>query len=127
MLLSSFFYVIACFNLQAPKKEIAQNPSYQDHFAQHPEYVADGFDFPVGPPNAKGYKDAQSFGENNHSGEDWNGKNGGDSDLGDPIYAIAHGWVSEAEDHGAESCGDDEQQKHTAADAVGVFRNHRAE
>jgi murein DD-endopeptidase MepM/ murein hydrolase activator NlpD len=31
-----------------------------------------------------------------HPGEDWNGKAGGDRDLGHPIYAIAHGVVTVA-------------------------------
>ena len=57
-----------------------------------------GFDFPVGKPNASGYYNAQKFGENNHLGEDWNGVGGGNTDLGDSIYAIANGYVSFAED-----------------------------
>ncbi len=56
-----------------------------------------GFDFPVGKPNAKGYYNAQKFTENNHLGEDWNGINGGNTDFGQPIYAIANGYVSFAE------------------------------
>lgn len=55
--------------------------------------VADGFDFPVGPPHARGYYNAQKFGRNSHLGDDWNGLGGGNSDLGDPIYSIAHGIV----------------------------------
>ncbi len=55
--------------------------------------VADGFDFPVGKPDASNYYNAQKFGENNHLGEDWNGKGGGNTDLGDPIYSIANGYV----------------------------------
>ena len=58
----------------------------------------DGFDFPVGKPNGEGYYDAQNFGINRHLGEDWNGKDGGDTDLGDTIYAIANGKISFAED-----------------------------
>jgi len=59
--------------------------------------VTNGFDFPVGKPNAKDYYNAQKFKENNHLGEDWNGVGGGNSDIGDPIYAIANGYVSFAE------------------------------
>ena len=54
----------------------------------------DGFDMPVGAPNGKGYYIAQIFGTSkNHLGEDWNGVGGGNSDLGDPVYAIADGAV----------------------------------
>lgn len=62
--------------------------------------IADGFVFPVGPPDARGYYDAQPFGRNNHLGEDWNGTKGGNSDLGDPIYSIGKGVISYAGDGG---------------------------
>ncbi len=55
--------------------------------------LADGFDFPVGKPNAAGYRKARGFSPNGHLGEDWNGDGGGDSDLGDPIYSTARGIV----------------------------------
>lgn len=58
----------------------------------------DGFDQPVGAPNAEGYFDAQPFGENHHLGQDWNGVRGGDSDLGDPVHSVANGVVVLAED-----------------------------
>lgn len=63
--------------------------------------VADGFDFPVGPPDAKKYYNAQGFGKNLHLGDDWNGIGGGNTDLGDPVFAIADGKVEFAEDNGA--------------------------
>jgi murein DD-endopeptidase MepM/ murein hydrolase activator NlpD len=59
-----------------------------------------GFELPVGPPDGSGYYDAQPFGTNDHLGNDWNGNGGGDSDLGDPVHAIAAGVVREATDHG---------------------------
>ena len=63
-------------------------------FGQHPEYAIDGYDFPVGIPNAEGYYLSQRFGQKNHLGEDWNGNGGGNTDLGDPVYSVANGLVT---------------------------------
>jgi murein DD-endopeptidase MepM/ murein hydrolase activator NlpD len=65
-------------------------------FKEHTGYIAQGFDFPVGKPNGKGYYNAQPFGKNNHLGDDWNGTGGGNSDKGDPIFSIANGYVSQS-------------------------------
>ncbi|MFV0416178.1 MAG: M23 family metallopeptidase [Chthoniobacterales bacterium] len=54
--------------------------------------LADGFDFPVGKPEAKNYYKARGF-LRYHPGEDWNGTGGGNSDLGDPVYNIGDGLV----------------------------------
>lgn len=62
-------------------------------FRAYPAYVSDGFDFPVGIPNGQDYYKAQNFGDNLHLGEDWNGRGGGNTDLGDPVHAIANGLV----------------------------------
>lgn len=67
-------------------------------FLESSNYITDGFDFPVGKPNAKGYYNAQPFGKNNHLGDDWNATTGGNSDLGDPIYSIANGYIVFAKD-----------------------------
>lgn len=61
-------------------------------------YVTNGFDYPVGKPDGEGYYNAQKFGENNHLGDDFNAITGGDTDLGDPIYAVANGKVRFVDD-----------------------------
>lgn len=71
---------------------------YRDYTEVRVVEDSDWFDYPVGAPNAKGYYRAQRFGgENLHLGEDWNGMGGGNSDFGDPVYAIADGRVVSCE------------------------------
>ena len=58
------------------------------------------FDFPLGSENGAMSYNAQRFSENEHLGDDLNGIGGEDSDLGDPIYAVADGRVLLAGDGG---------------------------
>lgn len=59
--------------------------------------IADGFDQPVGKPDAEGYYTSRGF-ISYHPGEDWNGLKGGNSDLGAPVYSIGNGYVTFARD-----------------------------
>jgi murein DD-endopeptidase MepM/ murein hydrolase activator NlpD len=58
--------------------------------------ISDGFDFPVGKPDAAGYYKARGLRLRSptHFGEDWNGRAGGNSDLRDPVYSCANGIVT---------------------------------
>jgi murein DD-endopeptidase MepM/ murein hydrolase activator NlpD len=60
--------------------------------------LADGFDFPVGKPEAEGYYKARGFRSGGHMGEDWDGVRGGDTDFNDPIYCVGDGIVVFARD-----------------------------
>lgn len=86
--------LIGCFGREAPDEPGQAN----EPRIEYP--VAHSFDYPVGKPDARGYYNAQGFGENSHLGDDWNAVTGGNSDLGDPIYSIAHGRVKMAENLG---------------------------
>jgi hypothetical protein len=64
--------------------------------------VASGFDFPVGKPNADGYNTTYgcwwlqrsgACAPGPHPGQDFNKDSGGNTDFGDPVYAVADGEV----------------------------------
>ena len=80
--------------------------------------LADGFDFPVGKPDGAGYYKARGYYPNGHLGEDWNGRGGGDSDLGDPIYSIGGGVVVLSENVGV-GWGNVVIVRHAFRDATG--------
>jgi len=79
--------------------ENKQPKDYKKIIQEESKYISNGFDFPVGKPNANSYYNAQKFQENDHLGDDWNGIGGGNSDLGDSIYAISNGYISETKDY----------------------------
>ncbi len=80
-------YVDPAFRIPSPL-ELASIPT-----ATH-------FDFPLGNEDGAMAYNAQHFTENRHLGDDLNGIGGENSDLGDPIYAIADGRVLLARDGG---------------------------
>lgn len=59
---------------------------------------ADGFDMPVGKPDAEGYYRSRGLIIGRHMGDDWNGNGMGNTDLGAPVYATAHGLTVYARD-----------------------------
>jgi len=95
-----FLLFLACCHSQEKKK--TPNNSRNKNLTVNYDTIqfTDGFDFPVGIPNGTGYYNAQNFTENNHLGEDWNGIGGGNTDMADPIYSIANGYVSFSENIG---------------------------
>ncbi len=92
-------YVLTCFSLMfLISSHCYKEDGVDTGFKYNMDYLSKSFDYPVGKPNAKGYYNAQKFGKNHHLGDDWNAITGGNTDLGDPIYVIADGFVYFAQD-----------------------------
>jgi murein DD-endopeptidase MepM/ murein hydrolase activator NlpD len=60
--------------------------------------LADGFDFPLGAPDAAGYYKSRGFMVHGHLGEDWVSQEGPGKAIGDPVCAIGNGVVTLARD-----------------------------
>ena len=59
--------------------------------------IANEFDPPLRPPDGAGAVVSLPFLESGHLGEDWTTAKG-DAALGEPVYSVADGWVSVAQD-----------------------------
>ncbi len=86
------------------KQPVAEVPTTQipwaDFFAGYilPSLpVTDDFTTPLRPPDGAGAVVSLPFLEEGHLGEDWTTAPG-DSALGEPVYSLADGWVSVAQD-----------------------------
>ena len=84
------------------RRAITTDPAFQlaPAFALASLPTASRFDYPLGNENGALAYNAQRFTENRHLGDDLNGIGGENSDLGDPIYAVADGRVLLAREGG---------------------------
>jgi murein DD-endopeptidase MepM/ murein hydrolase activator NlpD len=99
ILLSMF--ILSC----TPQKSSNQT---SNNSINKPAIIADKFAYPISKSEfvteAKDAKDdwynATNFGETNHLGEDWNKNSGGNTDCGEPVYAIGNGKIIYAAESG---------------------------
>ncbi len=127
-LLTSAFLLVAALVFISCRQDAGSSPAGNassegasgdpfDDFLRAEISPADGFDFPIGNPDGKGsYTDkatgkthngwyvatrfAERYSLGIHTGEDWNGGGGGDTDLGQDVFAVADGRVAFAENCG---------------------------
>ena len=95
--------------------------------------TADGFDFPVGKPNATGYNTTAgcwwlqrdgACAPGPHPGQDFNGDGSGDTDRYDPVYAIANGTVVYSANYTSSSFGNIILIEHTLPDGTKVWSQY---
>ncbi len=60
--------------------------------------LTDGFDYPLGKPNAQGYHKSRGFSPHGHLGEDWVRQEGSGVVFQNPVYCVGTGVVTLARD-----------------------------
>lgn len=86
--------------------ELLERRKFDSHFALFSPIdlaslpTATRFDFPIGSEHGAMAYNAQRFTESLHLGDDLNGIGGENSDLGDPVFAVADGQVVTAREGG---------------------------
>lgn len=91
-----------------PAYTVLQDVAASDQAGELDFPLADGFAFPLRRPGRDvldDFKIDTFFADPHyhqqwgawHPGEDWNGKTGGDTDLGEPVFAISHGRVVDSD------------------------------
>ena len=85
----------------------SKNGASQPETPSKPIAIADSFASPIGKKesitqakDSDEWYNALDFGTDNHLGEDWNKNTGGNTDCGEPVYAIGNGVVTYATDAG---------------------------
>lgn len=87
-----------------------------------PTFPSETFAYPIGKVNfitekkdRDDWYNAQNFGENRHLGEDWNMNTGGNTDCGQPVFAVAEGRIVYAQ-YAGEGWGNVVIIEHTSPD-----------
>lgn len=105
--ISIFMYglliLFACGPAESPNKMVPT-----PEVPAKPVVIAESFAYPVGKTGYETEKKdrddwyvALEFRENDHLGEDWNMNTGGNTDCGEPVFAIGNGVITYAKDAGA--------------------------
>lgn len=92
------FVCLAFLGMALLCEDAAAQAAASEKFQYAPTRSVDGFDMPVGKPDAEGYYRSRGLRVGSHMGDDWNGEGGGNTDLGAPVYSTAHGLVVYARD-----------------------------
>ena len=95
-------FLFGCTPAESPNETVPTS-----EMPSKPVVIADRFAYPIGKSGYESQKrdrdewyNALEFRENDHLGEDWNKNTGGNTDCGEPVFAIGNGVMTYAEDAG---------------------------